>query len=218
MSSLFFDCSKGLSGSMLVGALCDLGAKPSSLEWDLSQVDLGEFHAHFERVTESGVTGVKFSIHPGAVHTPDQDAKHDHDHDHDHDHKHEHEHDHEHDEKCVHSIPNLVASVERSALEDPVKARIGSIFQRLGQTHDALSLEEAAAVICATSALAAVKPERVAFFCREGTMDATIDSGSAFAAEFVSSSHGLPAIEIAKTGSGIGADGQSLRAVLGEPA
>ena len=211
MSSLFFDCSNGLSGPMLVGALCDLGAKPSSLEWDLSQVDLGEFHAHFERVSESGVTGVKFSIHRGAVHTPDQDAKHDHDH-------HDCEHDHEHDEKCVHSIPNLVASVERSALADQVKARIESIFQRLGQTHDALTLAEAAAVICATSALAAVKPERVAFFCREGTMDATIDSGSAFAAEFVSSSHGLPTIEIAKTGCGLGADGQYLRAVLGEPA
>ena len=79
MSSLFFDCSKGLSGSMLVGALCDLGAKPSALDWELSQVDLGEFHAHFERVTERGVAGVKFSIHPGAVHTPDQDKEHDRD-------------------------------------------------------------------------------------------------------------------------------------------
>lgn len=209
MSSLFFDCSKGLSGSMLVGALCDLGAKPSALDWELSQVDLGEFHAHFERVTERGVAGVKFSIHPGAVHTPDQDKEHDRD-------QHEREHDHEHDKKCVHSIPKLAASVEASGLPGPVKGRIGSILSRLGQTHDALTLDEAAAVICATSALNALKPERVAFFCREGTMDATIDSGSAFAAEFVSSSEGMPAIEITRTGQGIGAEGQSLRAVLGE--
>jgi len=217
MSSLFFDCSRGLSGPMIVGALCDLGAKPSSLEWDLSQVDLGEFHAHFERVTEGGVAGVKFSIHAGAVHTPDQDDKHDHKHEHgDHDH-HECEHDHEHDEKCVHAIPQLVASVEASSLSDSVKVRIGSVLARLGQTHDALTLDEAAAVICATSALDALKPERVAFFCREGTMDATIDSGSAFAAEFVSSSESLPSLEEMRTGHGLGGDDQSLRAVLGEP-
>lgn len=218
MSSLFFDCSKGLSGPLVVGALCDLGVKPSLLEWDLAQVDLGEFHAHFERVTEGGVTGVKFSIHTGAVHTPDQDEKHDHKHDqgaHDH-HECEHDHDHGHDEKCVHSIPKLMTSVKASNLSDSVKLRIGTVLARLGQTHDALSLDEAAAVICATSALDALKPERVAFFCREGTMDMTIDSGSAFAAEFVSSSESLPWLKEMTTGHGLGGDGQSLRAVLGD--
>lgn len=213
MSSLFFDCSKGLSGPMLIGALCDLGVKPSALEWELSQVDLGEFHAHFERVTEDGVAGVKFSIHSGSVHTPEQDESHERAHGHDH---HDCEHDHDHDEKRGHAISKLAASVEASGLSDTVKVRIGSILARLGQTHDALTLDEAAAVICATSALDSLKPERVAFFCREGTMDATIDSGAAFAAEFVSSSEPLPRLEVTRTGHGIGGDGQSLRAVLGE--
>ncbi len=207
MSSLYFDCSNGLSGSILVGALCDLGAKPSSLEWDLSQVDLGEFHAHFERVTEGGVTGVKFSIHSGAVHTHEQDEKQV---------QPDCEHDHKHEEACVHAIPQLVASVERSALADQVKARVVSVLERLGQTHDALTLEEAAAVICATSALDALKPERVAFFGREGTMDATIDAGSAFAAEFVSSSAAVPDMPVQRTGHGFGADGRMMRAMLAE--
>src|SRR5476649_2690668 len=202
MNTLYFDCSHGLSGPMIVGALCDLGAKPSALEWELSLVDLGEFHTHFERVTEGGVPGVKFSIHAGSVHTPDQDgptsaahepghAHHDHEHDCGHDHDHDHNHDHHGD--LPHRVDKLIASVESSELSESVKIRVVSVLARLGQTHDALTLDEAAAVVCASAALHVLKPERVAFFCREGTMDATVDSGAAFAAEFVSSSAPLPA-------------------------
>ena len=226
MNSIYFDCSRGLSGPMLVGALCDLGVAPSALEWDLGQVDVGEFHTHFERVTEDGLTGVKFSIHAGAVHTPEQDESHPTGHAHDHEHQHDHDsseggHDHEpHDQDAaaVHPVDKLIASVEASGLSDPVKSRVVTVFARLGQTHDALSLIEAAAVICASAALHALKPERVAFFCREGTMDATVDSGAAFAAEFVSTSAPLPALPAARVGHGIGSDGQSMSALIAEVA
>ncbi len=112
---------------MIVGALCDLGAKPSALEWELSQVDLGEYHTHFGRVTEDGVTGVKFIIHEGSVHTPEQDepaaAAHHHEHAH---HGHEHEqhgherdcdHDHDHHGDLPHRVDKLMASVEASPHE-----------------------------------------------------------------------------------------------------
>ncbi len=107
---------------MTVGALCDLGVKPSSFEWELSKLEIGDFHMHFERRKKQGVEGVKFGIHAGATHTHDQDEEpdehgqvhahahetegahehaheHEHGHDccgHDHDHGHSHEHEHEH--------------------------------------------------------------------------------------------------------------------------
>ncbi len=218
MTTIYFDCSRGLSGPMIVGALCDLGVKPSVLEWDLSQVDLGEFHTHFCRESEAGVTGVRFTIHAGSEHTPDQDepaAAHQHEHSH-HEHQHDHEHDLEHHGDLPHRVDKLIASVEASQLSEPVKVRARSVLERLGQTHDALSLDEAAAVICAAAALNALKPERVAFFNREGTMDATVDSGAAFAAEFVSSSTPMPAMNSINEGCGLGLEGQSMRAVLAE--
>ncbi len=73
MRVLFLDCNSGISGDMTVGALCDLGVKPSTLEWELAKLDLGDFHMHFERQQRKGIEGVKFSIHEGAVHSHTQD-------------------------------------------------------------------------------------------------------------------------------------------------
>ena len=114
MKTLFLDCFSGISGDMTVGALVDLGVKPSTLEWELSKLDLGDFHMHFAREQRQQIEGVKFGIHEGATHTHAQDEPahehqhccgHDHDHDHgpahhepaepDHSHAHEHAHDHD---------------------------------------------------------------------------------------------------------------------------
>lgn len=106
---------------MAVGALCDLGVKPSTFEWELAKVEIGDFHMHFERGKRQNVEGVKFGIHGGSVHTHDQDegadehgqihayahGEHGHDHGHAHDehdhgdHGHEH-HDHDHDHEDAH--------------------------------------------------------------------------------------------------------------------
>ena len=100
MKVLFLDCFSGISGDMTVGALVDLGVKPSTLEWELSKLDLGDFHMHFERELRQHIEGVKFGIHEGATHTHDQ-AEHEHhegcghEHGHEH-HAHTHEPEHEH--------------------------------------------------------------------------------------------------------------------------
>jgi len=98
MRVLFLDCFSGISGDMTVGALCDLGVKPSALEWELSKLEIGDFHMHFERKQRQAIEGIKFSIHEGATHTHDQDEHEEHGgcHDHGHEHGHEHSHAHEH--------------------------------------------------------------------------------------------------------------------------
>ncbi len=132
MRVLFLDCFSGISGDMTVGALCDLGVKPSTFEWELAKLDIGDFHMHFERRKRQHLDGVKFGIHSGSVHTHDQDeepdehgqvhvhAAHAHDHDHDHadghapvalddeeacdcGHDHDHDHAHDHDHEHVHA-------------------------------------------------------------------------------------------------------------------
>lgn len=105
MKVLFLDCFSGISGDMTVGALVDLGVKPSTLEWELSKLDLGDFHMHFEREQRQNIEGVKFGIHEGATHTPEQDEHkhheccgHDHSHGHGHSHEPAHAHGHSHEE------------------------------------------------------------------------------------------------------------------------
>ena len=121
MKVLFLDCFSGISGDMTVGALVDLGVKPSTLEWELSKLDLGDFHMHFERELRQHIEGVKFGIHEGATHTHDQDEHehqegcgHEHGHEHhahthepEHEHAHEHEgHAHAHEEHEEHGHPH----------------------------------------------------------------------------------------------------------------
>ena len=100
MKVLFLDCFSGISGDMTVGALVDLGVKPSTLEWELSKLALVDFHMHFGREQRQAIEGVKFGIHEGATHTHDQDEHEHHDccgHDHGHEHGHEPAHAHEHE-------------------------------------------------------------------------------------------------------------------------
>ena len=160
MRVLFLDCFSGISGDMTVGALCDLGVKPSTFEWELAKLDIGDFHMHFERAKRQEVEGVKFGIHAGSTHTHDQDEPadehgqvhahahgdehehehehhhehdhgHEHDHDHDHDHSHEHGHEHEHAHEHGRSYVEIRALLENSDLSDFVKKHALSIFHRI---------------------------------------------------------------------------------------
>ena len=120
MKILFLDCFSGISGDMAVGALVDLGVKPSALEWELSKLALGDFHMHFEKESRKSISGVKFGIHEGATHVEEGGEGHEHGHEHTHDgdcsghthegapadehaHSHEHSHEHEHEDKHTHS-------------------------------------------------------------------------------------------------------------------
>lgn len=125
MKVLFLDCLSGISGDMTVGALVDLGVKPSALEWELSKIALGDFHMHFERAQRQSIEGIHFSIHEGATHHEEHHEHaepeagghecgcgHEHSHEHEEDHGHEaahehgrehgHSHDHDHGHECCH--------------------------------------------------------------------------------------------------------------------
>jgi uncharacterized protein (TIGR00299 family) protein len=159
MRLLYLDCFSGISGDMTVGALCDLGVKPSAFEWELSKLDIGDFHAHWERKMRQHIEGVKFSIHEGATHTHEQDEGEGHDHhhhdehghedhhheeheDHSHDHDehegHEHHHEHSHEEEHHHShhhhgrgYREIRGLIEASDLSAFVKRHAIGIFQRI---------------------------------------------------------------------------------------
>ena len=164
MRILYLDCFSGISGDMTVGALTDLGITPSTFEWELSKLDLGDCHLHFERQTRGGISGVKFDVHSGATHDASQDDDHhpheadgapadhgktgdEHDHRHQpHEHEHEHDHDHHHHEhegrdhhgRKAHSsrsFSEIRELIQRSELSAFVKQHATSIFGRIGKAE-----------------------------------------------------------------------------------
>ena len=162
MRILYVDCFSGISGDMIVGALADLGVNPSTFEWELSKMELGDFHLHFERQIRRGIAGVKFDVHSGATHV--EDAPHSHDehdephHDHSHeskadpscdaDHEHNRHHNHrqhnESDQPHQHTqggpsqgkgLSDIRSLIQESGLSDFVKKHAISIFQRIGEAE-----------------------------------------------------------------------------------
>ena len=158
MPTLLLDGSGPFPPEMLLGALCDLGASPSSVEWELGKLPLAPYHLHFER-GEGG--GVRFTVHPGAVHTHDQDEGHDcgHDHDQDHEHSHDHgeedhAHDHEHHEETA--LTDVVELIEQSSELSPfVRTRAIAALGGLGEDFD--EDEALAAVVGVIGVLAAAE-------------------------------------------------------------
>ncbi len=134
MRILYLDCFSGISGDMTVGALTDLGINPSTFEWELSKLELGDHHLHFERQTRGGISGVKFDVHTGATHVeagPDE-----------HSHK---SHHHELFHASTRRFSEIRELLQASELSDFVKQHATAIFRRIGEAESkihGISLEE----------------------------------------------------------------------------
>jgi uncharacterized protein (TIGR00299 family) protein len=103
---LYFDCSSGISGDMVLGALLDAGLPLDDLRKALGSLALGDVEVDATRVLRSGVSAIKFSVRQSggrdaAAHPSDRphgEHSHEHHDHHQHDHDHHDHHHHDHDE------------------------------------------------------------------------------------------------------------------------
>jgi len=105
MKTLYLHCLSGISGDMFLGAMIDLGFKPSTLEWELQKLNLSEeFHLHVTRENRKSISAIRFEVHEGRTHGDHCESGHE---EHEHHHEHEKEHscecDHDHDHEEGHS-------------------------------------------------------------------------------------------------------------------
>jgi pyridinium-3,5-bisthiocarboxylic acid mononucleotide nickel chelatase len=122
MRILYLDCFSGISGDMMVGALADLGITPSTFEWELSKLELGDYHLHFERQTRGGISGVKFEVHGGAIHAvPDARSPE--------------SHHHAHSDASSRPFSEIRELLQASGLSDFVKLHAIGIFRRMGEAE-----------------------------------------------------------------------------------
>lgn len=239
---LYLDCFSGISGDMIVGALCDLGVESGMLETELRKLLLSEVRFRFERQTRKGISGVKFSVR--------EDEE-------------EHEHEHEHGR----SYEEIRALINRSALSDFVRQKALAIFERIGLAeakihgvplatvgfHEVGALDSIADIVGVCVALEALgRPRVIVSPLREGrgwiecahgrfplpapatleilrgvelelvdeSWESITPTGAAIAREFAESFGPMPRLEIERIGYGIGTRDLEqrpnvLRAVLG---
>ena len=124
MRILYLDCFSGISGDMMIGALADLGITPSTFEWELSKLELGDCHLHFERQTRGGISGVKFDVHGGATHAetvPDTRSPE--------------SHHHAHSDASSRRFSEIRELLQASGLSDFVKLHATAIFRRIGEAE-----------------------------------------------------------------------------------
>ncbi len=100
MTTLYFECTSGISGDMTAAALLDLGADEKVLRDALESLPLDGWHLHIARTSKCGIDACDFDVHL-------EDQPHDHEHRHDHEHPHDHEHHHDHDHEDSHHHPHV---------------------------------------------------------------------------------------------------------------
>jgi uncharacterized protein (TIGR00299 family) protein len=136
--TVYFDCFSGASGDMVLGALLDLGLPLDGLRAALGSlaIDYGQISA--DRVLRAGVSATKFRVTPkeNALGVGSWKLGVDHHHPH---HHHAHDHERGHDDhlgdRDHHSLKEIAAFIERSALSRSGKDRAIHLFDRLARAE-----------------------------------------------------------------------------------
>ncbi len=144
---MYFDCSSGAAGDMVLGALIDAGVPLETVRGALGSLGLNH-DLVAERVIRAGLSATHVSVVPkGAVardhtHQPAHGHGHAHDHDHPHEHAHRHvEHDgrpHDHGDDGHRSVDQIVHLIGHSALSTAGKARASAMILRLAEAEAAI--------------------------------------------------------------------------------
>lgn len=164
MRILYLDCFSGISGDMLVGALCDLGAEIGRLREELGKLPCaGEFDVDLRRERRGALEGAKFEVRVVEAHG----------HGHRHGHHHGHGDDpghHDHGAHAHRGFREIRSMIEGSALSDFVKRRAVSVFRRIAEAegrahgmppdevhfHEVGALDSIADIVAACAAIEAL--------------------------------------------------------------
>jgi uncharacterized protein (TIGR00299 family) protein len=135
------DCTAGISGDMLVGALLDLGWPEEEMHAALAKLGLeAEFHCHTRRVDRCGISCVKFDVHAhseeahGHPHPHEHShgpAHHPHSHEHGHEHGHAHEHFHQQEHSHGRNFAEIAALVRTAGYGEEIAGRVVAVFHRI---------------------------------------------------------------------------------------
>ncbi len=146
MKTLYFDCSCGAAGDMIVGALIDAGVEFDTVSQGIDALGLSGFHINTRKVDKHGITATQFNVELES----------------------EHHQPHRH-------LKDILTIIDSSGLGDDIKSGSANTFRRLAQceavvhgtTPDRIHFHEVGAVdsivdiVGAHIALDAIAPDRI---------------------------------------------------------
>ena len=118
MKTLYFDCSSGISGNMVLGALTEIVGDENYLLENLKKLNVDGYKIEFSKKVKNGITGTYVDVIV--------DGKDEYGHEHHIEHEHHHEHHHEH-----RNLYDVNSIIENSSLDDSVKNLAKRIFMRV---------------------------------------------------------------------------------------
>jgi uncharacterized protein (TIGR00299 family) protein len=150
---IYFDCSSGAAGDMVLGALIDAGLPLEAVRGALGSLGL-DHELRADRVIRAGLSATQVSVtrkapmggNPAEAPAPSHAHAHAHGHDHHHDQTHDHGHRHEdqdrlvldHGEEGHRSLDEIVHLIGHSALSATGKARASAMVRRLAEAEAAI--------------------------------------------------------------------------------
>lgn len=145
--TLYVDCSAGVAGDMLLGALIDAGADRDEVASTLAGLDVEGYAVTFERVQRGGIaaTWANVVVHDAAHRGADADGEPDHEGDGTH-----------HEHRPAHVVTRLITEAD---LPDPVRTKALAVFRALA---------------VAEGAVHGIEPDDVEFH-EVGSLDAIVD-------------------------------------------
>ena len=102
MRVAYLDCFSGISGDMLLGALVDAGLSPDDLRSDLAKLPVGGYRIEVAKTQRAGLAATKATVVLEEVAQPHR------------------------------RLPDIVALIERSTLQQDDTERSAAVFLRLG--------------------------------------------------------------------------------------
>ena len=137
MKTLYFDCSSGISGNMVLGALTEIIGDEQYLIEELKKLNTDGYKIEISKKVKNGITGTYVDViadgkdeygHDHHIH------EHHHEHEHEHEHKdeHEHHHHHHHEHRNLNDVNKII---NESALDEKTKELAKRIFTRVAKAE-----------------------------------------------------------------------------------
>lgn len=135
MKTLYFECSMGAAGDMLMAALLELIPDKQNFIEKMNALGLPGVHVEAEKSEKCGVVGthMRITVDGEEEESEDDHAEHHHDHHHEHEHEHHHEHahhhhDHEHPHHHHASAADIESLIEKLNVSDRVKEDAKAVY------------------------------------------------------------------------------------------
>ncbi len=129
MRTLYFDCSMGASGDMLLGALIDLLPNKEEALAELNALGIPHVTYRLETQQKCGITGSHMHVFVDGY-EEDEHLLHDHNHEHEH-HHHDHD-DHHHHHSSLHNIEHIL---EHSNVPNDLKEEVISVYNLIAEAE-----------------------------------------------------------------------------------